>query len=114
MDHDLDIFDPAKALACFGSESILRGALGEFLKQSESMQAQLHLAATSRDRDLLRQAVHWFRGGLVYLHSPAAERVCQRLDEESKKDPLPELEPILSELDQVLEKLRQRVRSLSL
>lgn len=109
MSADNDLFNRSKALQCFGNETILSQVLSEFLTQVEPMLARLRTALSAGDREEVRKAVHWFRGGLSYLFSPAAERVCLKLDEETKQEPLPDVSSTLAELESVMHRLRAHV-----
>ncbi len=101
-----DLFDEAKALACYGNPAILEQVLGEFLGQTDSMLVQLRQAVEKGNRDEIRKAVHWFRGGMSYLFSPATERICQTLDAQSTPDPVMPMEDTLNALQDVLQRLR--------
>lgn len=111
MIQDADLFDREKALKCFGNEGILKEVLKQFLTEVDPMVARLRQAAEANDREEVRKAVHWFRGGLSYLFSPAAERVCLRLDQLTQLDPLPELGGTMDELEQVMRRLQGHVQS---
>ena len=111
MIQDADLFDQDKALKCFGNENILKEVLKQFLAEVDPMLARLREAAKANDRDEVRKAVHWFRGGLSYLFSPAAERVCLELDQQTQLDPLPDFGAIMDELERVMRRLQQHVQS---
>ena len=111
MTQDADLFDRIKALKCFGNETILKEVLRQFLAEVDPMLARLRQAAEANDRDEVRKAVHWFRGGLSYLFSPAAERVCLQLDQQTQLDPMSHLGGIMDELEQVMRRLQEHVQS---
>ena len=111
MIQDADLFDQDKALKCFGNENILKEVLKQFLTEVDPMLARLREAAQANDRDEVRKAVHWFRGGLSYLFSPAAERVCLELDQQTQLDPLPDFGATMDELERVMRRLQQHVQS---
>jgi len=111
MIQDADLFDKDKALKCFGNETILEEVLKQFLTEVDPMLARLRQAAEANDRDEVRKAVHWFRGGLSYLFSPAAERVCLQLDQETQLEPLPDFGGTMDELEQVMRRLKDHVQS---
>lgn len=110
MIQDADLFDREKALKCFGNETILREVLKQFLTEVDPMLARLRQAVAAQDREEVRKAVHWFRGGLSYLFSPAAERACLRLDEMTQHDPLPDLVETLDYLETVMRRLQEHVQ----
>lgn len=110
MIQDADLFDREKALKCFGSEAILQEVLKQFLTEVDPMLQRLRKAVVVNDREEVRKAVHWFRGGLSYLFSPAAERACLELDELTHQDPLPELTPTLDALESVMRRLREHIQ----
>lgn len=109
MSGDGDLFNRAKALQCFGSEAILSQVLSEFLTQVEPMLQRLRAALQAGNREEVRKAVHWFRGGLSYLFSPAAERACMKLDEQTRQEPLPDVSATLAELESVMRRLQEHV-----
>ena len=111
MIQDADLFDREKALKCFGNEMILREVLKQFLTEVDPMMARLRQAAQANDRGEVRKAVHWFRGGLSYLFSPAAERVCLQLDQLTQLDLLPDLGATMDELEQVMRRLLGHVQN---
>ncbi|MBS2034915.1 Hpt domain-containing protein [bacterium] len=110
MIQDADLFDREKALKCFGNEAILREVLKQFLNEVDPMLARLRQAVAANDREEVRKAVHWFRGGLSYLFSHAAERACLELDEQTQLDPLPPLLDVLDRLEAVMRQLQQHVQ----
>lgn len=110
MIQDADLFDQEKALKCFGNEAILQEVLKQFLAEVDPMLARLRQAAGANDREEVRKAVHWFRGGLSYLFSPAAERACFELDELTQRDPLPDLSATLDTLESVMRRLQQHIQ----
>lgn len=110
MTQDADLFDREKALKCFGNETILREVLKQFLAEVDPMLDRLRQAVIANDRDEVRKAVHWFRGGLSYLFSPAAERACLELDELTQADPLPDLTVTLEALESVMRRLQEHVQ----
>ena len=69
------------------------------------MLGRLEAAVAEGEVQEVRQVVHWLKGGLTYLFSPAAERVWQSLDEASRSHPLPDLGPHCQELRRVVERL---------
>ena len=110
MIQDADLFDREKAIKCFGNETILVEVLKQFLNEVDPMLARLRQAVAANDREEVRKAVHWFRGGLSYLFSPAAERACMELDSRTQLDPLPDLSVILDQLESVMRRLQQHVQ----
>lgn len=74
------------------------------------MLARLEAAVAGGDVQEVRKVVHWLKGGLTYLFSPAAERVWQQLDEASRGRPLPDLDPHCQQLRRVLEQLEAHFR----
>lgn len=111
MIQDADLFDREKAIKCFGNETILKEVLKQFLAEVDPMLARLREAVSAQNRDEVRKTVHWFRGGLSYLFSPAAERACLQLDEQTQLDPLPELSTVLDQLESVMRRLQDHVQS---
>lgn len=111
MIQNSDLFDREKALKCFGNETILQEVLKQFLAEVDPMLARLRQAVAANDREEVRKAVHWFRGGLSYLFSPAAERACLELDNLTQGDPLPELTVTLDSLESVMRRLQEHVQS---
>jgi HPt (histidine-containing phosphotransfer) domain-containing protein len=109
MTQDADLFDREKALKCFGSDAILQEVLKQFLAEVDPMLTRLRQAVEANDREEVRKAVHWFRGGLSYLFSPAAERACLILDEQTQEDPLPDLKATLDALELVMRRLQEHV-----
>jgi HPt (histidine-containing phosphotransfer) domain-containing protein len=109
MDADRKLFDREKALACFGSAAILHKVMQDFMAEAEGMLEQLRQAASAADHRQVRQALHWFRGGLVYLHSQEAENACLQLDEASAQEPMQDLLTPIEQLRDVLQRLRQRL-----
>jgi HPt (histidine-containing phosphotransfer) domain-containing protein len=110
MIQDADLFDREKAIRCFGNETILKEVLKQFLSEVDPMLSRLRQAVEAKNRDQVRKAVHWFRGGLSYLFSPAAERACMQLDEQTQSDPLPDLSSVLAQLESVMRRLQQHVQ----
>ncbi len=110
MTEDHDLFDRPKALRCFGSEAILQQVLQEFLQQVDPMLGRLREALEKADHQEVRKTVHWFRGGLSYLFSPAAERVCLDLEKQTAHPSLREVGPVLSQLEGVMQRLQEHVR----
>lgn len=111
MIQDADLFDRDKAIKCFGNETILKEVLKQFLAEVDPMLERLRQAVSANDRDEVRKAVHWFRGGLSYLFSPAAERACIDLDQQTQLDPLPPLAEVLDRLESVMRRLQQHVQN---
>lgn len=111
MIQDADLFDKEKALKCFGNEAILQEVLKQFLAEVDPMLARLRQAAAANDREEVRKAVHWFRGGLSYLFSPAAERACLSLDELTQRDELPDLTATMDGLESVMRRLQEHIQS---
>lgn len=74
------------------------------------MLARLRDAVGANDREEVRKAVHWFRGGLSYLFSPAAERACLDLDDLTQADPLPDLTVTLDALEFVMRRLQEHIQ----
>lgn len=107
---DTDLFDEKKALVCYGNQAILEQVLGEFLGQTDAMLARLRQAVDNGNREEIRKAVHWFRGGMSYLFSPATERICQDLDALSTPDPVRPMEATLDALEEVLNRLQDLFR----
>lgn len=99
------LFDRPRALQCFGSEAILRQVIGEFLAQSRGMAQRLREAVESQDLRQIRQAIHWYRGGMAYLYSPRAELACRCLEQSNPEH----MSECLEELEQVLEQLRHHL-----
>ncbi len=111
MIQDADLFDQEKALKCFGNEAILQEVLKQFLAEVDPMLTRLRQAVAANDREEVRKAVHWFRGGLSYLFSPAAERVCLKLDELTQHNSLPDLTATLDTLESVMRRLQEHIQS---
>ena len=109
MTQDADLFDREKALKCFGNETILQEVLKQFLAEVDPMLTRLRQAVVANDREEVRKAVHWFRGGLSYLFSPAAERACLELDKQTQSDPLPDMSETLGALESVMRRLQEQV-----
>ena len=109
---DSQLFDRDKALACFGSPEVLKQVLQQFLEQAEPMLDKVRTAAVAGDREEIRKAVHWFRGGMSYLFSPAAEELCLELDQLTQQEEIPPLEGILSSLETVLQRLQDLARKI--
>ncbi len=101
-----DLFDRPRALACLGSEAVLQQVVQQFLQESQPMLSRLDSAVASGDAQNIRQVVHWLKGGLTYLFSPAAEQAWQQLDQASRQQPLPDLAPHCARLRQVVSQLQ--------
>lgn len=108
---DPDLFDRPRALACLGSEAVLQQVVQQFLQESQPMLARLEAAVESGDAQNVRQVVHWLKGGLTYLFSPAAERAWQQLDQASRQQPLPDLAPHCAHLRQVFTQLEGQLEA---
>ena len=107
MSEQPDLFDRARALRTFGSQAVMLGVIAEFLQQVEPMLARLEGAIASENHQQVRQAVHFFRGGLTYLFSPAADRVCLLLDQQTASFPYDQtaVQDTFQQLESVIRRL---------
>lgn len=106
---ELELFDRQRALACFGSEAVLQQVMQQFLGEAGPMIERLRGAVASGDQASIRQAIHWFKGGLVYLFSPAAEQAWTALDLRSREGCEDDLGTELEALVGVIERLKSLV-----
>ena len=63
--RDLPLFDRPKALETFDTEAILRTALGDFFRRAQVVLNELVSASQDGRDSVVREKVHWFRGGAV-------------------------------------------------
>lgn len=112
MHREPDLFNHAKAVRCFGSEEHVNDLLTQFLPQIEARMEALRIAIRAGERAQVHKAIHWLRGGLSYLFSPAAERVCLKLVDDADSGSLSKVEATLDELQAVIGRLHQHLSQL--
>ena len=109
--RDLPLFDRPKALETFATEAILGAALGDFFRRAQVVLNELVSASQDGRDSVVREKVHWFRGGAVYLFSPRVLAACEELSRLSGQQPMPPLQPALDDLRRTLGQLEEWVVS---
>lgn len=110
---ETELFNRAKAIRCFGSLKMVAQLLTLFLLQVDVRLAKLREALDDGDIGEVEDGMHWLRGGLSYMFSPAAERVCFRLDQEIAEGLSVEVRQTLCEVEAVISRLQRYVSVLA-
>ena len=109
--QDLPLFDRPKALETFATEATLSAALGDFFGRAQVVLNELVSASADGRESDVREKVHWFRGGAVYLFSPRVLAACEELSRLSGQRPMPPLKLALDDLRRALGQLEEWVLS---
>lgn len=107
--QDLPLFDRPRALETFATETILSDALSDFFGRAQVVLTELVSASADGHESAVREKVHWFRGGAVYLFSPRVLAACEELSRLSGQQPMPPLKPAIDDLQRALGQLEEWV-----
>ncbi len=100
-------YDREAAIRAIGGGDILAEVAIVYLEEVDGMLERVENAISARDYKELREAAHWIKGGMVYLHAAPAAQAAKALEVAAKEPPSSEeLDRRYQDLQSEMERLR--------